>query len=91
MTETHGDCYAWPRRCLHADDLECMDADLDAADVKPLLRYRLGYWLRPYDAHLDRRRWRWAQSGCAQSREWWAQHGHRLTLPDPGHRDGEPS
>jgi hypothetical protein len=23
-----------------------------------------GYWLRPYDGHLDRRRWRWQRRGC---------------------------
>ena len=26
----------------------------------------LGYWLRPYDLHLDDRRWRWTESGCHQ-------------------------
>lgn len=41
----------------------------------------LGYWLRPYDSHLDARRWRWQESGCRQSREWWAKHGHLFTLP----------
>lgn len=29
---------------------------------------RLGYWLRPFDQHLDRRRWRWQTPGCVQSR-----------------------
>lgn len=76
---TRGGCYAWPRRCLHADDLACMDSGAD--DVKPLLRHRLSYWLRPYDSHLDRRRWRWAKSGCQQSREWWAEHRHHYKLP----------
>jgi hypothetical protein len=29
---------------------------------------RLSYWLRPYDSHLDARRWRWQEPGCARSR-----------------------
>lgn len=27
----------------------------------------LGYWVRPYDMHLDRRRWRWERSGRQRS------------------------
>lgn len=34
----------------------------------------LGYQLRPYDSHLDRRRWRWQRSGCLRSRIAWRQH-----------------
>lgn len=38
-----------------------------------MLRLRLalieaGYWLRPFDMHLDRRRWRWSTPGCVRSR-----------------------
>jgi len=33
-------------------------------DATPLLRHRIGYWVRPYDDHLDARRWRWQQPGC---------------------------
>lgn len=32
------------------------------------LHVRLSYWLRPYDAHLDARRWRWQEPGCSRSR-----------------------
>jgi hypothetical protein len=29
----------------------------------------LGYWIRPYDMHLDARRWRWEQSGRQRSHD----------------------
>jgi hypothetical protein len=29
----------------------------------------LGYYVRPYDDHLDARRWRWQESGCSRSRK----------------------
>lgn len=42
----------------------------------------LGYRLRPYDAHLDRRRWRWQRSGCLRSRIAWQQHPELATALD---------
>jgi hypothetical protein len=38
----------------------------------------LGYWIRPYDSHLDARRWRWQESGCAKSRRVWRDAGPEL-------------
>lgn len=40
----------------------------NAPSVRRVLT-RVGYWLRPYDAVLDGRRWRWKPSGCRQQRE----------------------
>lgn len=31
--------------------------------TRHLLVVKLGYWIRPYDDHLDARRWRWQESG----------------------------
>lgn len=33
-------------------------------------RWRLSYWLRPYDILLDARRWRWVKSGHRRQAEW---------------------
>lgn len=47
-----------------------------------MLRLRLalinaGYWLRPFDMVLDRRRWRWTEPGCVTSRREFARAVHR--------------
>lgn len=51
------------RSIVHAiDDLRGTDS---FAGTGPSLWTRLSYWLRPYDAIADRRRWRWQRSsGC---------------------------
>lgn len=43
--------------------------------------FLLGYWLRPYDAHLDARRWRLQESGCASSRRLWRETMSRQDKP----------
>ena len=40
----------------------------------------VGYWLRPFDSHLDDRRWRWQESGCAASQRAWDEHVGSLPL-----------
>lgn len=37
-----------------------------------------GYWLRPYDPHLDARRWRWQRSGRQRTQRYFAEHPELL-------------